>query len=110
MSTSRSDGTVSGLCAICGRRDATSNDHVPPRGIFFRPWPNSLIRVPAGRPCNSGASCRDERFRVYLGLHASRNPELGSRFYTEAVRTLRHNRKLLRELLDGMQPAYLATE
>ena len=99
-----------GICGICGQRDATTNDHVPPRGIFCPPRPSNLIRVPACRPCNSGASGLDERFRVYLGLHVSRSAATGSRLYDEALRSLRHNRRLLKEVLASVRPAHLTTE
>lgn len=98
------------LCALCGERDAATKDHVPPRGIFCPPRPSNLIRVPACRPCDSGTSRLDERFRVYLGLHVSRNTASGARLYEEARRSLRHNQRLLKEVLASVRPAHLATE
>lgn len=99
-----------GLCAICAKRDAVTKDHVPPRGIFCPPRPSNLIRVPACQSCNSGTSGLDERFRVYLGLHVSRTTPHGVRLYEEARRSLRHNQRLLREVLASVHPAHLTTE
>jgi hypothetical protein len=98
-------------CVICGEREAKSRDHVPPKGIFCRPRPGNLVRVPACSQCNNRASDLDERFRVYLGMHVTSNDEAGARFYREeALRTLRHNRALREEILSKAEPTYLATE
>ncbi|MBL0135089.1 MAG: hypothetical protein IPP79_14440 [Chitinophagaceae bacterium] len=35
------------LCAICGINNATTREHVPPKGIFIKPRPVDLINVPA---------------------------------------------------------------
>lgn len=99
------------VCAICGERNATGQDHVPPKGIFCHPRPSNLVRVPACQHCNNGASGLDERFRVYLGLHVSSTGDVGARFYREeALRTLRHNRRLRDEILSKTEPTYLSTE
>lgn len=99
-----------GLCVICGQRDAVTRDNVPPGGIFPPPRPSDLVRVPACRPCNNGTSALDERFRVYLGLHVSRFGGRATRLYEEARRSLRHNRRLRREVLASVRPAHLATD
>ena len=54
-------------CAYCGAT-ATTRDHVPPRGLFPKPWPSDFITVPSCDPCNGGASLDDEFFRVFLTL------------------------------------------
>lgn len=106
----RSKGSPRQECVICGKREATTRDHVPPRGIFCRPRPGNLVCVPACQQCNNGSSDRDERFRVYLGLHVS-SDDVGARFYREeALRTLRHNDRLREEILSGTEPTYLSTE
>ena len=108
MKPSRESATT---CALCGRRPATTKDHIPPKGIFCQPRPSNLITVPACSICNNAASGLDERFRAYLGLHVSRDESLGSRFFTqEAIPTLRHNQRLLRQILVNSQPTCLTTE
>lgn len=87
-------------CAICGIRDATGRDHVPPRNIFPKPWPSNLITVPACEECNNRSSPNDEEFRVSLSLLAgSESPETRALWKEGALRTLRRNRKLHREVL-----------
>jgi len=98
------------ICAICGIRKAVTKDHVPPRGIFVKPRPNNLIKVPACVPCNNRASDLDERFRVYLVLHVGGSGGAGEELFTkEALRTIRHNKKLNRKILQGMAPVNLTT-
>lgn len=55
-------------CAICGKEEATTSDHIPPRGIFPKPRPSNLITVPTCFRCNHAGSKYDERFRVYLNM------------------------------------------
>lgn len=86
------------VCAICGCEEATTRDHVPPKGIFPRPRP-ALITVPACDDCNRGSSKLDETFRAYLGLHASINPEVAKGVFQDSLRSLAHNRALYREVL-----------
>jgi hypothetical protein len=98
------------LCAICGVREAVTKDHVPPRGIFVKPRPSNLIKVPACFTCNNDASDLDEQFRVYLGLHVGGSGGPGEKlFKEEALRTLKHNKNLQRKILRGIEPVNLAT-
>jgi len=97
------------VCVICRLHEATTKDHVPPKGIFCTPRPANLIRVPACHRCNHGASRSDERVRVYLGLQVGSRNEAGAKFYKQALQTLRHNRKLRNEILAGSEPTYLTT-
>lgn len=97
------------LCAICGVQPATTRDHVPPRGIFPRPRPN-LITVPACFPCNNRGSSHDEAFRVYLNLHVGvEHPSSQVLFHNETLRTLRANRRLLREINAQSDPIWFTT-
>lgn len=100
-----------GPCVICGNNQATTMDHIPPKGVFCKPRPNNLIRVPACQECNNSVSHLDERFRVYLGLHVERRGgNAGQAFYKDALRTIEHNSKLRREILSKLEPVYLTTE
>jgi hypothetical protein len=87
-------------CAICGIRDATGRDHVPPRSIFPRPWPSDLITVPACNECNNRASPNDEEFKVGISIMAGiETPATLELWKAGAMRTLAHNRRLHREVL-----------
>lgn len=84
------------ICAICGEREGTTRDHVPPKAIFPRPRPSNLVTVPACPDCNNGASDYDDLFKVFLSMQAAGNNELARRLFEEkTVRTLRRNQSLL---------------
>jgi hypothetical protein len=51
-------------CAYCPA-PATTDDHVPPKGLFAKPYP-TLITVPSCDGHNSGNSNDDEYFRLAL--------------------------------------------
>lgn len=89
------------LCAICGERDGTTRDHVPPKAIFPKPRPNNLVTVPACLECNNGASDNDDLFKVFLSLQAAGNNEIARRLFQEkTVRTLKRNQSLLTLILE----------
>lgn len=96
------------LCPYCAEAEPTTKDHLPPKGIFPTPRPSDLITVPCCAACNNAASIYDERFKVFLSLHIGDAKEDTSRLFHEHTRrTLRHNRKLMRKILGGLNPAYL---
>src|SRR2546426_1001654 len=100
---------VSEVCAYCGTAPATTRDHIPPKGTFPPPRPNDLITVPSCASCNQGASDRDERFRAYLSLHVGLDTPSTSRLWEPALRGIRRNRKLHRQLLDELERVSLTT-
>jgi len=71
-----------GPCAYCGQ-PATTEDHVPPRGMFSKRMPNKPW-VPSCDPCNSGASKDDEymqRLSMLWGADCSQDAiEVGEKF------------------------------
>lgn len=42
-----------------------TDDHIPPKNLFRKPYPNNLITVPSCKPCNGGSSMDDEYFRLW---------------------------------------------
>ena len=98
------------ICSICGMREATTMDHIPPKSIYTDPT-SDLITVPACAVCNNSASIIDERFKVHLGLQVSTADEIGIRLFQEAtLPTLEHNRKLLNQILSSLKPMRLVTK
>jgi hypothetical protein len=97
-------------CAICGRRPATTRDHVPPRGIFAKPRPSDLVTVPACEACNADGSKYDETFRVHLSLQVGTGTPATQRLRTNgARRTVALNHRLRRQILESLEPTYLTT-
>jgi hypothetical protein len=71
-------------CAYCGAQ-ATTLDHIPPKGFFIEPY-GTLLKVPSCAACNNGASDDDEWVRNDLVLidknaeHPSANHLVGSAY------------------------------
>lgn len=86
------------LCAICGYTQATTRDHIPPKGVFPKPLPVIMLTVPACAGCNNGASEVDERFRLYLAAQTAHFQDDATRLWKKrALRSLQSNKKLMRE-------------
>lgn len=96
------------LCVLCGKNFATTKDHVPPQSIFNAPRPNNLISVPACKACNNGASILDEKFKTYLGMHVAQFSKQGETLFKQAIRTVRHNRKLRQEIINKLEPLHIS--
>jgi hypothetical protein len=85
-------------CYICGAKlqtnkaakgetpppDSAAEDHVPPEGLFPKPLPNNLIKVPCCRKCNNGHSAFDDKLRLVAAACFDCN-EAGKRIASERV-------------------------
>jgi hypothetical protein len=60
-------GRKRGQCAYC-EKPSTTADHVPPKGLFAKPFPTDLRTVPSCGGCNVGSAKDDEYFRSVLAL------------------------------------------
>jgi hypothetical protein len=56
-------------CAYCGAQTATTDDHIPAKGLFAKGTKTSLVTVKACAACNQGASADDEYFRDTVLKH-----------------------------------------
>ena len=56
------------ICVYCREQNAATFDHIPPKNLFGRPRPSSLVTVPSCLDCNIGASRDDEYFRLTVAL------------------------------------------
>jgi len=54
------------LCIYCQRNPVDGKDHVPPKNLFPKPRPSTLVSVPACKECNEGASLDDEYFKLIV--------------------------------------------
>jgi len=59
-------------CYLC-ERDADTQDHIPPRSFFPKPWPSNLLTVPCCSACNNRLSALDEQMRVFLAADEHAN-------------------------------------
>lgn len=51
-------------CVHCGEIKPISDDHIPPKCLFPKPYPLNMITVPSCDNCNQGASKDDEYLRL----------------------------------------------
>ncbi len=77
-------------CVLCGDKDATTSDHIPPRGLFLPDVRQDLISVPSCAACNNGASEDDEYFRNIVSTlaGAGSHPEARRLFEGKIRRSL----------------------
>ena len=78
----------SGLCIYCDVRDATTLDELPPRNLFEKRVPRTLVKVPSCFECNNGASKDDEHFRLSLSLRWDMNHPDAIAARDSAIRSL----------------------
>jgi hypothetical protein len=60
-------GRRKGTCAYCDA-PSTTLDHIPPKGLFGKPFPLDLVTVPSCRSCNVDAAKDDEYFRTVMAF------------------------------------------
>src|SRR5437016_4846066 len=63
------------ICYLCRKRPGTTRDHVPPKNLFPRPRPSSLVTVPCCEKCNNRFSKHDEYFRLFASCCINRSSE-----------------------------------
>jgi hypothetical protein len=102
---SRAAGQSTGtLCVHCGVREATTSDHIPPKGLYAPPRPYDLLTVPSCETCNHGASNDDEYMRTVLTLKQGAGDHPDAKTQAKAsIRSLRRNR------IAGFGRAFLKT-
>lgn len=63
-------------CIYCGAEKDLTVDHVPPKFLLMRPYPQNLVTVPACLACNRSFQKDDEYTRTMLviDVRASKNP------------------------------------
>lgn len=94
------------LCAICGTNPATTSDHIPPKGLYTKPYPKNMHTVPACAKCNQGGAAADEIVKIMIGLTTGEfRPDQPS-LIESMQRTLVKNKKLSRKIFRNAQPAY----
>ncbi len=81
------------ICVLCGKNEATTKEHIPPKGIFLKPLPNNLITVPACNSCNNNSSEDDELFKMLLAISVGSSTESWKDLWKNAMRTFQHRGK-----------------
>lgn len=96
------------LCVHCGENYATTDDHIPPRGIYPKPRPNNikLHTVPACEECNSGAGVEDEEFKVFVGLSTGEFRDNQYQVIDSIAKTVGSNQKIANQIFRSKIDVY----
>lgn len=86
MLCNRENMQSTNCCVYCGSGGKLTEDHIPPKCIFPKPW-GDLITVPACSTCNNDASKDDEYFRSRLVLREDA-PNIVKPVYDSTLRSL----------------------
>lgn len=97
------------LCAICGVRETSTRDHVPPKNLFPKPRPSDLVTVPACSECNNGSSVEDEDFRTYLALQIGKQSDVADKLWLSAKKSLDRRTRMRQEFLKSLVTATIST-
>lgn len=102
---------MSERCYLCGCENATTRDHIPPRGFFPPPRPSDLITVPCCAACNAAFSIEDEYFRLVLSSLVGRSPA-GDKIWEDRVvpRSLKRLPADVNAILRSIKDAVIQTE
>jgi len=94
-----------GICVLCGEKEATTSDHIPPLGLYPKPRDHDINfhTVPACIECNRGTSKEDEEFKVGMCLGTSLNRGEDGRLIDWVAGTIAHNKRLGHHVLDNSQ-------
>ena len=91
---------VSEICVLCGLRQATTRDHVPPRG-FFKGLEAQFITVPACSQCNNGASSDDEDMRFFVSMQVGKQALGAAQLWdSAALKSVKRKHSLRRQVVD----------
>ena len=100
-------------CQICGRKGATTRDHIPPKRMFPNPRPSDLITVQSCRTCQFGHQLDEDYFATVLitkddiAAHPAADPLL-EKFYRDLRRP--EAAKWRETLVASMEEVELVTE
>jgi hypothetical protein len=76
-------------CIYCKKIAEDHPDHVPPKGLFPKPRPSTLVTVPSCKKCNKGFEKDDEYFRrIVLMRQDVGDSPAGSRLLPSLFRDL----------------------
>lgn len=95
------------LCALCGVNEATTKDHLPPKGIYPKPINiANMHKVPACLSCNGGGSKEDEEFKVFMGLETGEFRENKDKLISSMAGTVKHNNRLASQIFSSAKNTY----
>lgn len=96
------------ICSICGEYKDTTDDHLPPKGIYPKPVDNdmNMHTVPACSSCNGGGSIEDEEFKLFIGLETGEFRDNREKLIDSLAGTIMHNKRLASQIFSSHQKVY----
>ncbi|MDP2894751.1 MAG: hypothetical protein Q8N78_10350 [Sulfurimonas sp.] len=96
------------MCSICGEYKDTTDDHLPPKGIYHKPIDNdmNMHTVPACSFCNGGGSKEDEEFKLFMGLETGDFRDNKEKIIDSLAGTIRHNKRLASQIFSNHKKIY----
>jgi len=104
------------ICYICGKENADSDDHVPPKNLFlkkYRDIGDDLITIPAHKSCNKLFEKDDEYFRFCLSIPSYWESDKARELWDEKMKDQLHRAEsqgFRSYLLKSMKPIDLYSE
>jgi hypothetical protein len=98
-------------CYLCRDSNASTNDHIPPKGFFPEPRPSNLITIPCCLRCNNDFSKDDEAVRTWFSASIGATPAGEWILKNKVAPGIMTRSPAFREtLLNSMQNTKLLTE
>ncbi len=102
-------------CVYCGVREATTEDHVIPRGLFDAAPPEGYIKIPACHECNNGHSRDEEYFVATVTAEGDFYASAAARRVIERIGQKHQSGKramtgLAKRLISSMEPVAVHSE
>lgn len=96
------------LCSICGVNEASTVDHLPPKGIYPKPIDSdmNMHTVPACSSCNGGNSKEDEEFKLFMGLETGEFSDNQESLINSLAGTIGHNNRLAAQIFSNHRMVY----
>jgi hypothetical protein len=94
------------ICVYCSKAAATTDDHVFAREFFLLEDRNNLPKAPACRKCNEEKSKLEHYLTAVLPF-AGRHDQAVDNLMQNVTRRLPKNRRLSKDLVRTMQPAWI---
>lgn len=100
-------------CVYCNTElspESDTRDHVFPKNLFTRPYPNNLITVPCCKDCNVYHSVYEEYFKHISTLDENIYQKKEFKSLGESsVYTLKKHTKFYKRIIEDIQPVELVT-
>ena len=95
------------ICIYCSKAAATTDDHVFAREFFLLEDRNNLPKAPACRKCNEQKSKLPQHYLTAVLPFAGRHDQAVDNLMQNVTRRLPKNRRLSKDLVGTMQPAWI---